>query len=644
MQTTLNLGLNTGTIGYYLPNTPFKDLIKNSPLPWRDNVTLSGVLYRRLFYVPPTFPNELSGNVGGDHIYISASSTEDGFPASLAYGSTMLYALNEFPVGGLSAICPPSSTDEPDAAVFHLLFDGQGEGGAFPFRIRCSEGAGSLFDADRVEVSAGEWKVSGMDTRTITRLWVQTNSIDEADPPRNIRLVHQDYRDNFEAEPFFPEMVNYYQSMTTSGGPVRNMKWARTNESQFGILSSVHGDSFDQSATLLPTSCPQGGFFGISYAYQAQFANAIDRDLWINIHYKADDATVSAIASIIATELDSDKKVYVELGNEWWNTAFPYNTQRFYFTEQAEANGGASVYYLPEWNDEEADLRWPPTEYAQGQAYGVQRSIDIFKIFAEYFSSERVVNVLAGQLAQRDRNKGMLLFSSAYNYVDALAVNPYVGNILGNQTAAAAAIESEQWTSDDLFAYMYSGVSATARIPVGSTETEPLRISVSETYDMLQASSEFENIDVVGYEGGHHLNVAAGITGTTRTYLIDLVGSTKYDSRWAEWNQYFCSSLYDYGMVTHAHFVDISDWSDDDTTGSWEWYGVIPFHGVQTPTRTGLEAYAALVPSPSPSPSPDPSPGDSGSGSTPTVRSYPNYAVPPSPGIFVRERIRNTLL
>lgn len=399
VQTTLNLGLNTGTFGYFQPNTPFKDLIKNSPYPWRDNVTLSGVTYRRLYYVPPTFPNEVSGQVGSDiNIYISASSTQDGFPASLAYGSTMLYAAQEFPVGGMSAICPPSSIDEPDAAVFHLMYDGRGAGGAFPFRIRYAENNGSLTDADRVEVSAGEYKVSGMDTRTITSFWIQTTSIDEEDAPRNIRLVHQDYRDNFEAEPFFPEMVNYYKSMTNAGGPVRNMKWARTNESQFGILSSVHGGSFDQSATLTTTGSPQGNNIGMSYAYQAQFANAIERDLWVNIHYKADDATVSAIASTIAAELNSDRKVYVELGNEWWNTSFPYNTQRYYFTEQAEANGGEAVYDLPGWNDGTPGY---PDEYEMGQAYGVQRSIDIFNIFANYFSSERVVNVLAAQLAQR---------------------------------------------------------------------------------------------------------------------------------------------------------------------------------------------------------------------------------------------------
>ena len=604
MANTLEVGLNTGTIGYFEPNTPFKDLIKNSPFPWRDNVTLSGVLYRRAIYVPSGFPHEVSGDVGagsGRHIYISASSNEDGWPTSLAYGSLMMYGVQEFPIGGMSATCPPSSTDNPSAAVFHLLYDGQGAGGAFPFRIRYAENNGALDDADRVQVSAGEWKVSGMDTRTITSFWVQTISIDENDPPRNIRLVHQDYRDNFESEPFFPQMVNYYKSMTTSGGPVRNMKWARTNESQFGLLSSVHGTPFELSTTLIPTGCPQGGYFGISYAYQAQFANAIERDLWVNIHYLADDATVSAIASTIQSELDSNRKVYVELGNEWWNTAYPYNQQRYYFTEQAEANGGSSVYDLPGHNDGTPGY---PDDYEMAQAYAVQRSIDIYKIFENYFTSDRLVNVLAAQFVATSRNKAMLLFSGAYNYVDALAVNPYVGNILGNNATVAAAVQTSGWDSNDLFQFMYDSVSGTESIPIAGSNAQPIRMSLTNTKDMLDASSEFSGIDIIGYEGGHHLNVAIG--GSARAFLIDLFGGTKYDSRWSHWNQYLCSTLADYGMETHVHFVDISEWSADDDSGNWEWFGVIPQLGAQTPTRTGLETYVAgAIPDPTPTPPPE---------------------------------------
>jgi hypothetical protein len=477
MANTLNVGLNTGTPSYFAPNNPFKDLVKNAQFGMKINQVVSGVSYSRLFYAPSSFPNDVASVETGTplYLYTSVSSDENGWPTSLAYGDVTYYLAESLPVGAFSASLPASSSDDPNNAVFHVMWDGKGTGSFedFPFRIRYDDGGG-LTDTVNVQVSAGEYKVSGMDPTRTTRLWLLLRSTDPTDHVRNVRFVHQDYRDNFESEPFLPAIVDYYQSMTTSGGPVRNMKWARTNESHFGILSSVNGGSFDLSSTLVPTGTPQaGGGLGMSYTYQIRFANTVERDPWINIHYLADDATVSAIAATVAAELDADRKLYVELGNEWWNSAFPYTRQISYFTEQAEANGGSSVYYLPEWNVEETDTRWPPTSYDMAQAYGVQRSIDIFKIFDNYFTSDKLVKVIAGQFVQPDRNKGMLLFSGAYNHVDSLAVNPYVGSILGNNQTLAAAIETSGWNTDDLFDNMYALVSSTENISYPGVNPRP---------------------------------------------------------------------------------------------------------------------------------------------------------------------------
>jgi len=151
---------------------------------------------------------------------------------------------------------------------------------------------------------------------------------------------------------------------------------------------------------------------------------------------------------------------------------------------------------------------------------------------------------------------------------------------------------------------MYDSVSGTELIPIGGANAQPIRMSLTNTKDMLDASAEFAGIDIIGYEGGHHLNVNVG--EPARSFLIDLIGGTKYDSRWSDWNQYFCSALAEHGMVTHAHFVDISEWSADDDSGNWEWFGVIPQLGVQTPTRTGLETYVAgAIPDPTPTPPPE---------------------------------------
>jgi len=596
MANTLNVGLNTGTPSYFTPNNPFKDLIKNAQFGMRTNQVVSGVNYGRLLYAPSSFPNDVSSLQNNQpYLYISASSDENGWPTSLAYGSVVYYIANTLPEGSFSGALPASSTDDPNNAVFHIIWDGKGVGNLedFPFSITYKDAAHtSNTEADVVQVSAGEYKVSGMDTETMNRLWVQIISTDPTDHVRNVRFVHQDYRDTFESEPFLPAMVDYYKSVTTSGGPIRFMKWGRTNTSHFGSLSSVHGQSFDLSSTLVPEGTPQAGAgLGMSYTHQIRFANTAERDPWINIHYLADDQTVSAIASTIAAELDSDRKVYVELGNEWWNTQYPYILQITNFTAKAESLGGSAVYNLPEWNDPSRPSSWPPSDYDMAQAYGVQRSVEIFKIFENYFSSDKLKRVISGQLVQQNRNEGMLLFSGAYNHVDALAVNPYVGSILGNNQTVANAIETSGWNTDEFFDWMYQAVSGTDNITIaGNSNTKPTRKAITDTKNMLDSRSEFSGIEIFGYEGGLHLNVA--VQGDARTFLIDLFGGTKYDPRWVDWTEYFLSTLSDYGMTTHCHFVDMSTWSDDDTTGVWTWFGVIPHLGNQTPTRTGLENYA----------------------------------------------------
>jgi hypothetical protein len=638
MANTIEVGLNTGTIGFWTPNNPFKDLIRGSTNPYLANVnfegseSLSGVLgtqnYSRVYYVPSSFPHNVS-TTSPRYLFISEQSDGQGWPTSAPYADFLqnwqrrinYTCINELVAGTLSAVLPPSSTDNPNEATFHVLWDGAGtfDGSrTWYVNYQYDNDVNTNAQATIVDVSAGEAKLTGLDTTRLSRLQlvVQGHLIDPSDHMRNIRLVHQDYRDNFESEPFYPLMVDYYKGMTTSGGAVRNMKWAKTNSSKFGIMTSVSGDTFDLSSTIVRDFMTQGGELGMAYTTQAQFANAIERDLWINIHYISDDATVSAIASGVAATLNSNRKIYVELGNEWWNSAYPYSVQRIHFTEQAQANGGSSVYWLPEWNDEATNFRWPPSEYVMGQAYAVQRSIEIFNIFSNYFSSDRLVRVIAGQNVFSERNKGMLLFSSAYNYVDMLAVNPYVGSFLGNLSGAASAVAASAWTVDDLFNFMYDAVSGTEIIQIGTGTTEPLRMAVGANYDMLQASAEFSGIKLGGYEGGDHLNVNQSSRYSPdrqddRDYMISLIASSQYDSRWEDWHQYLLSSLDDMGMSHYVHFVDMSNWSPSDTDGTWEWFGTVPHLDVQTPSRTGIETYVASYSSPvdpDPDPDPDPSP------------------------------------
>jgi hypothetical protein len=63
-------------------------------------------------------------------------------------------------------------------------------------------------------------------------------------------------------------------------------------------------------------------------------------------------------------------------------------------------------------------------------------------------------------------------------------------------------------------------------------------------------------------------------------------------------------------MTTYAHFAAVG-WRVpyELTSRHWNWFGVSPYIGAQTPEKTGLEAYVAAAASEPPAPTPTPSPG-----------------------------------
>ena len=609
--TNIELGVNLTIPGYWTPSYPYKDLMTHSGgFGIRQGVTLSGVEYR-VVYMPSSFPAYASSILPNQNdLYLGASSDENGWPLSVDFSGLETWAKTvDYPCiasmasGAMSAVLPPSSADDPTQATFHVLWDGSGYGGNRGWRVRFQEQPdGGFYDGTITDVSAGEAKVTGVDTNIIQSLWLEINNLNPDDHVRNVRIVHQDYRDNFESEPFFPQFVDYHGGITSSGGPLRSMQALRTNVNDYGRYRSLGSSSIDYelSSTLPPSS------WWASYPSQIKYANKVGRDPWINIFPHVDDASVSAIASMVANELDPGRKVYIELGNEWWNFSYPYNMQITLFHEKAEELGGSAVFNLSGYNDGN-----PPDSYQMSQAYAVKRSIDIFKIFENYLDLSSMVRVLAGQFVafseteNWSRNTGMLMFSSAYNYVDMFCINDYVGSLLGNSEANTEHIVSNAWTVDDLFDFMYSAVSSTTNVPVGNgNSTESIRQSATTMINALQAKPELSGIAMGTYEGGLHLDSythggGGGLPASSIDYIDDLFESFKADSRMNHWIRYLLSSLDDLGFANHTHFHDIGNGD----------FAATPHIGQQTPTRSGLEAFVSgLEPDDPDQPDPPPDP------------------------------------
>lgn len=66
---------------------------------------------------------------------------------------------------------------------------------------------------------------------------------------------------------------------------------------------------------------------GSPWEHAILLCNETDRDLWVNVPLKADDDYVRQLARLIKTQLEADRKVYVELSNEVWNFGFLQHQQ-----------------------------------------------------------------------------------------------------------------------------------------------------------------------------------------------------------------------------------------------------------------------------------------------------------------------------
>lgn len=62
----------------------------------------------------------------------------------------------------------------------------------------------------------------------------------------------------------------------------------------------------------------------VPWEMYCDFANRAGVDIWINVPTRATDAYITSLAQLIAAQLDADRKVYLEYGNEIWNTAAPW--------------------------------------------------------------------------------------------------------------------------------------------------------------------------------------------------------------------------------------------------------------------------------------------------------------------------------
>lgn len=197
-------------------------------------------------------------------------------------------------------------------------------------------------------------------------------------------------------------------------------------------INDNHGGGWAKRST--PSSATQAGPDGVSIEAIVALVNQTGADPWIIVPYHADDDYITRMATYVHAKLHAGGTVYVEFGNEIWNSAFP---------AAREAQGEGLAEHLSA-DPNEARLR----RYAEKASHALAIWT---RVFAD--RPHALVRVLATQNAWPQTAELALSFRDTAHWIDALATAPYFGGDILSDPAVT--------TPDAAFARMDAAIDQT---------------------------------------------------------------------------------------------------------------------------------------------------------------------------------------
>ncbi len=303
-------------------------------------------------------------------------------------------------------------------------------------------------EPNRLEVNIPE--VSG-------GIYVHATSIDPADPPTNLRLVHESMTE--APTQFNPEFLEFLKPF----GVIRFMDWMETNGSETSSWEQRPKPDFITYQTR--------GADGIPVEVMCDLCNQLAADAWFCMPHLADDDYVRNFAAAVKENLDPSLQIYIEYSNEVWNWNF---AQSRYAKEKGETELGVNQGDGPH------------------RAWYAKRSGEIFDIWEDVFGNrDRFIRVCAVQSSQIRVAKQTLEYENAHEHFDAIAIAPYFGF---NRELAGRFKASPETTVD----HILDAAENVIVEKVASMTTEH------------RALADKYNLDLITYEAGQHLLDRAG--------------------------------------------------------------------------------------------------------------------------------------
>jgi hypothetical protein len=177
---------------------------------------------------------------------------------------------------------------------------------------------------------------------------------------------------------------------------------------------------------------------GVPLEVMTDLANTLDVDAWFNMPHAADNTYVTEFAKLTKARLEPGRKVYLEYSNEVWldRGSNPDDAQYDYSIAQGKRFGLVSA-------SECSSLGTPLCDTLNGNRFQVKRSLEVFDLWQQAFGSSNLVRVIASTTLTPPYVSGatsptreLLRYQNAYTKIDALAIAPYFGDLIYDQTIA----------------------------------------------------------------------------------------------------------------------------------------------------------------------------------------------------------------
>jgi len=234
---------------------------------------------------------------------------------------------------------------------------------------------------------------------------------------------------------------------------IRFMDWLDTNTEVGKPYSGPEGVWENRPTAITKrTSSGENVPRGQPWERIVELANQRGVDIWINIPPLADEAYAFKLATFLKNGLKYNQRIYVEYGNEMWNSSFK-GTRELWASGLAEVIAGTDLGkrlnydLISEKLDSSGNKRLLSVyQYDYGQRLYVDRLIRMSQEFGKVFPNEmmtRVRPVLTWQLSNPGSTQQILEYTSKNygppaDYFYALSGAPYFGiTAADNKTALA---------------------------------------------------------------------------------------------------------------------------------------------------------------------------------------------------------------